>query len=49
MAGVEDFFAAPSEVFLDQCTRDQLVKIADHYKICVGDKRLKENVETNLS
>uniref|UniRef100_A0AAQ4QC33 Gypsy retrotransposon integrase-like protein 1 n=1 Tax=Gasterosteus aculeatus aculeatus TaxID=481459 RepID=A0AAQ4QC33_GASAC len=48
MAGVEEFIAIPSEQFLDQCTRDQLLKIADHYKISVGDRRLKENVRFTI-
>lgn len=46
MAGVDVFIATPSEEFLDQCTRDQLLKIADHYEITVGDRRLKENART---
>lgn len=44
MESIEDFFNAPCETLLDQCNRDQLLKIAEHYKISVGDKRLKENV-----
>lgn len=44
MASVEDFFNAPSETLLDQYNRDQLLKIAEYYKVSVGDKRLKENV-----
>jgi len=43
---VSDFIAVPTEGFLDQCTRDQLLKIADHYKISVGDSRLKQNVRS---
>ena len=42
------FVEAPSEKFLDQCTRDQLVKIAEFYSFDVGDKRSKETVKTNL-
>lgn len=34
--------------FLDQCTRDQLVKIAEYYEVDVGDKRVKETVRANL-
>ncbi len=30
MVGAEGFIKAPSEEFLDQCTREQLVKIPDH-------------------
>ncbi len=39
---------APTERFLDQCTKDQLVKIAEYYSIDVGDKRVKETVKANL-
>ena len=45
MAGVDVFIDTSSETFLGQCTRDPLIKIADHYKICAGDKRLKLNVK----
>ena len=43
------FVAAPSERFLDQCTKEQLVKIAEFYNYEVGDKRVKESVKANLS
>ena len=36
------FVAAPSEGFLDQCTKDQLVSIAQYYGFEVGDKRVKD-------
>ncbi|MEQ2192964.1 hypothetical protein XENOCAPTIV_020660 [Xenoophorus captivus] len=45
---VDDFSKSPSVEFLEQCTREQLVKIAEHCKICVGDNRLKENVKAIL-
>ena len=45
---VEAFVQAPSEALLDGSTRDQLVKIAAHYKVDVGDKRVKETVKANL-
>uniref|UniRef100_A0A3B5QLU2 Gypsy retrotransposon integrase-like protein 1 n=1 Tax=Xiphophorus maculatus TaxID=8083 RepID=A0A3B5QLU2_XIPMA len=45
---VEDFNKNPSAEFLDLCSREQLVKIAEHFKISVGDKRLKENVKAIL-
>ncbi|XP_043964972.1 uncharacterized protein LOC122826755 [Gambusia affinis] len=45
---VEDFIKSPSVEFLEQCSREQLVKIAEHYNVCVGDKRLKENVKAIL-
>ena len=41
---VEAFVQAPSEALLDGSTRDQLVKIAAHYKVDVGDKLVKETV-----
>ena len=44
MADVEDFLGAPSEEFLECCSRDQLVKIAAHFQVDVGDKQLKENM-----
>ena len=42
------FVEAPSEKFLDQCTRDQLVKIAEFYSFDVGDKRVKDAMKANL-
>lgn len=45
---VEAFVQAPSEALLNACTKDQLVKIAGHYNVDVGDKRVKETVKTNL-
>jgi len=45
---VEAFVQAPSEALLDGSTRDQLVKIAAHYNVDVGDKRVKETVKANL-
>lgn len=48
MASVEDFVKAPSEKLLDRCSREQLVKIAEHFKMDVGDKRAKENMKQIL-
>ena len=45
MAGVEDFVSAPSAEFVEQCTKEQLLKLAEHYNMYVLDKRLKENVK----
>lgn len=45
---VTAFVDKPSEQILDECTKDQLVKIADYYKLDVGDKRTKETVKANL-
>ncbi len=40
---VEDFISSPSEAVLDSCTKDQLSKIADHYGIEIGDRRVKDS------
>lgn len=45
---VRAFVEAPSAEFLDGCTNNQLVKIAKHYEVDVGDKRVKETVKVNL-
>lgn len=42
MAGIEDFVASPCEEFLDGCTKDQLLKVAENYDIDLSglsDKR----------
>ena len=33
MAGIEGFVASPCEEFLDGCTKDQLLKVAENYDI----------------
>lgn len=33
---------------LDVCTREQLVKIADHFNVGVGDKWVKDSIRANL-
>ena len=45
---IEDFFDSPSEEWLDLCTKEQLLKIAEHYEIDIGDKRLKDRVKAIL-
>jgi len=47
---VEDFVASPSEELLDNCTKEQLIKIAEHYAIEIdsNDKKLKENLKAVL-
>lgn len=47
MAHIENF-ETPSELFLDGCTKEQLLKIADHYKVEISDKRLKDTVKSIL-
>ena len=48
MASVDEFVHSPSDHLLNQYTKDQLLKIADHYGIDIGDKRLKENIKAIL-
>lgn len=44
MAEIADFVKAQSGEFLDRCTKEQLLKIADHYEVEISDKQLKETV-----
>lgn len=48
MTSVAECFASPSEKVLDLCTKEQLLKIADHYDVDVGDKCLKDRVKAIL-
>ena len=41
---IDNFVQNPSESLLEQCTKDQLLKIAEHYGVDVVDKKLKESV-----
>lgn len=46
---VEDFIESPSENGLNFCTKKQLILIAEHYKVDIGDtKKAKEYVKGNL-
>jgi len=45
---VKSFVEASSLELLDKCTKDQLSKIAQHYKIDVRDKKVKQSVKLNL-
>jgi len=36
---------APSEELLEGLSREQLVHIAEHFTLEVGDKRMKENIK----
>ena len=45
---VEEFLKTPSEELLERCSREQLVKIADHFEMDVGDRRSKENMKRIL-
>ena len=48
MSLVEDFIRTPSVSLLDKCTKEQLLRIAEHYKIEVQDKRVKVKVKIFL-
>lgn len=48
MAVIDAFISSPSHEFLDGCTKEQLLDIAEHYGILIKDKRLKENVKIVL-
>lgn len=39
------FVESPSEGFLDQCTKDQLVKIIEYYRVDIDDENDKETVK----
>ena len=41
---VEDF--TPSEELLEQCTKEQLMKIPQHYSMEADPKRTKENLKS---
>ena len=49
MASVEEFVDSPCDHLLDQCSKEQLLKIAEHYKVEIGDKRVKlDTIKANL-
>lgn len=45
---VEEFVEAPSLELLERCTKDQLIQLAEYFKIELTDKRLKENIKVIL-
>ena len=45
---VDKFVDSPSVALLDQCTKDQLLLIAEKYEIEILDKKLKESVKGSL-
>ena len=45
---VESFIQEPSQALLEQCTKEQLLRIAEHYEVDIPDKKLKESVKTCL-
>lgn len=48
MASVADFVKAPSEYILESCSKEQLVKISEHYKVDVAHLRLKDQIKSAL-
>ncbi len=40
MASVEEFLTAPSEQMLVFFSREQLIHVAEHFDLDVGDKRM---------
>lgn len=44
MTLVEEFVESPSVELLEWCMKDQLVKLAEYFKIELTDKRSKENI-----
>lgn len=48
MPTVEDFAASPSYEALDQCSKDQLLKIAEHYKLQITSSFSKDKVKAIL-
>ena len=45
---VDEFVGSPSVALLDQCTKDQLLLIAEKYGIEIVDRKLKESVKGSL-
>ena len=45
MATVTGFIQSPSDELLNSCTKEQLLKLIEHYDIDIGEKRLKEEIK----
>lgn len=45
MATVDAFVQSPSEELLNSCTKEELLKLVEHYDVDVGDKELKDEVK----
>nr|XP_055067825.1 uncharacterized protein LOC129449084 [Misgurnus anguillicaudatus] len=47
---VEDFFAFPSEILLERCTKEELLQIAERFavELTSNDKKLKETLTNTL-
>lgn len=40
---MESFIQDPSDSLLEQCTNEQLLRIAEHYEVDIANKKLKED------
>lgn len=49
MATVTGFVQFPSDELLNSCTKEQLLKIVEHYDDDIGEKQLKEEIKGSLS
>lgn len=47
-SAVEEFLNSPDRKFLDQCTKDQLLKLAQHYKVTVDARRTRDTIQSIL-
>ena len=45
MATVTGFVQSPLDELLNSCTKEQLLKLVEHYDIDTGEKRLKEEIK----
>lgn len=43
MADIVKFVQTPSYVLMDKCTKEQLLRITEHYETKISDTRLKES------
>lgn len=46
---VQDFSQDPSESLLDQCTKEQLLRIVERYGVDILDKKFKDSVKAGLT
>ena len=45
---IDELICFPSEDLLDLGTKEQLLKVAEHYKVEISDKRLKNSIRLIL-
>lgn len=44
MSSVEDFLQNPSDGLLDVCTKDELIKLAEHFEIEIPGQARKDHI-----